>query len=117
MTCSGFPDARDTQKRFLAITTFLAALMLRSAAAEEARPLPGFFFCVAPYSPRCVEETKSGPNEACEGEIKAYVKLVFRYRDCLTIETERAVRESNDVIDAWKCRKNKSACPIERRKP
>ena len=111
MTSGKFPYALGRRVGIFAFATGVAALALRSAAAEDARPSPGFFFCAAPYVPRCIEKTaKPKASNVCEREMQVYIQSVFRYRECLAIEMERAVRESNEVIDAWKCRNTSSAC-------
>lgn len=103
---------------FSAVLLGLITFTLHSATAEEARPSPGFYFCATPNTPRCVENSeKAKPRGGCEEEVQNYIKFVFRYRECLALEMERAVRESNDLIDDWKCRKNTSACRAEKPRP
>jgi hypothetical protein len=76
--------------------------------AAEAQAAPGFTFCPAPEPPACVAAPKAAP--ACDAEVEAYVARVFRYRECLARETERAVAQSNDVIDGWRCRRFNERC-------
>ncbi|QGM47970.1 hypothetical protein H2LOC_006405 [Methylocystis heyeri] len=71
--------------------------------------MPGFDYCPPPHPPGCMETTggTKSPTE-CEEDVQIYIQTVFAYRECLALETERAVRESNDVIDRWKCKKTGS---------
>jgi len=50
------------------------------------------------------------PAEACGREVEAYIASVFHYRECLSRESERVIRESNDVIDSWRCRERGERC-------
>jgi hypothetical protein len=69
---------------------------------------PGFTLCVMPQPPACALAAKA--VAACDAEVEAYVGLVFRYRECLARETERAVAQSNDVIDGWRCKRLGERC-------
>jgi hypothetical protein len=71
---------------------------------------PGFDYCPPPHPPGCIVQTsaKGKASADCEEDLQIYIQTVFAYRECLALETERAVRESNDVIDHWKCKKNAS---------
>jgi hypothetical protein len=69
---------------------------------------PGFTFCAAPEPPACVAADKA--VAACDQEVESYITRVFRYRECLARETERAVAQSNDVIDDWRCRRMGERC-------
>jgi hypothetical protein len=77
-----------------------------SAALPQASP--GFTLCVTPRPPACALADKAVAS--CDAEIEAYVALVFRYRECLAHETERAVAQSNDVIDGWRCKRFGDRC-------
>lgn len=94
-------------------SAMLGAFSLAAAVAgwpSAARPqaAPGFTFCAAPEPPSCVAAAKAAP--ACDQEVEAYITRVFRYRECLARETERAVAQSNDVIDGWRCRRMGERC-------
>ncbi|HMK88212.1 MAG TPA: hypothetical protein VK446_01060 [Methylocystis sp.] len=66
----------------------------------------GFNFCAPPTSPACIEEARTADEkQACDEIMRAYVASVFEYRACLEAETTRAVLQSNDAIDRWRCRK------------
>lgn len=89
-----------------------AALAMIATVAPEARAgamTRGFTFCAVPSRPACVDRDGADPA-SCEIEVQAFVAMVFRYRECLAEETERAVRDANDVIEAWKCRTGKKDC-------
>lgn len=69
-------------------------------------------YCAPPYPPACVGATAREPQArtSCEQAADAYVTEVFKYRDCLTKEMERAVREANKVIQTLKCPKDARFC-------
>jgi glycine/D-amino acid oxidase-like deaminating enzyme len=91
-----------------AFTPRAAAQMLDPG---DVTPSPGFSLCVAPLPPPCVETTKKiKPGSVCDQNVKAYIGAMFQYRECHNQEVERAVRESNDVIDRWKCRQGLEGC-------
>lgn len=102
-----------TKGRRIAAAALFSLGACLCARAEPARPQPGFFFCAAPYSPACATRVgkSDADRKACDEAMRIYVQSVFAYRECLSREMERAVRESNDVIDIWKCRKGERACP------
>ena len=84
----------------------IAAAAPEADAGETTR---GFTYCAPPTRPGCVDRGKADPA-LCEIEVQAFVAMVFKYRECLAMETERAVRDANDVIEAWKCRTGKKDC-------
>ncbi len=75
--------------------------------------IPGFTYCAPPNQPSCVDGALKGKSDAaCEEEVRIYIQTVFAYRACLSFETQRAVRETNDLLDRWKCkRKSGGKCP------
>lgn len=89
-------------------TGALAAAVVVSTSAARPQAAPGFTFCAAPEPPACVAAARAAP--ACDAEVEAYITRVFRYRECLARETERAVSQSNDVIDGWRCRRFNERC-------
>lgn len=90
----------------------MRAAVLAALAAWPATALsqasPGFTLCVTPQPPDCALADKS--TEACDAGMEAYVALVFRYRECLARESERAVAQSNDAIDNWRCKRFGQRC-------
>lgn len=101
---------RRKSRLALALAFGLAsAVGLSPGAVRAAGPARGFAYCAPPTPPACVG--KDAANEAaCDAEVQAFVATVFRYRECLEAESERAVREANDVIETWKCRTGKRDC-------
>ncbi len=70
-----------------------------------------FNFCSAPTVPKCIDKAKSkAEKKRCEDDVKSYVGVVFQYRACLEAEIERAVLESNDALDRWRCRTSSPDC-------
>jgi hypothetical protein len=87
-------------------------------AGQESEPpgpkderIPGFTFCAPPNPAKCVDSVSKGKSDAaCEEEVRIYVQTVFAYRACLSFETQRAIRETNDLLDRWKCKKSGGKC-------
>lgn len=90
----------------------VAALLLGGAAlASEAESFSGFTYCSPPPRPACLERARSEAEmAACDDEMRIYTTMVFKYRECLERETERAVRDANEAIAAWRCRSDKTKC-------
>ncbi|MBG0811455.1 hypothetical protein IY145_19060 [Methylosinus sp. H3A] len=86
-----------------------AAAVLSFPAPAFPQAASGFNLCVQPGSPPCVF-MPGQPAEACGREVEAYIASVFHYRECLARESERVIRESNDVIDHWRCREKGERC-------
>lgn len=84
------------------------AAALLALAGADASAAGGFGFCAPPLKPACVDAPAA--TAGCDDEVQAFVKTVFLYRACLEKETERAVREANQAIESWKCRKSALAC-------
>jgi CRISPR/Cas system-associated exonuclease Cas4 (RecB family) len=92
-----------------AALAFAAALLTQPLlAAQDVR---GFSYCAPPSRPACVETSISAlAMAACDEDVQLYTRLVFGYRECLEREMERAVREANDAIESWRCRRDKTKC-------
>ncbi|MGJ0426269.1 hypothetical protein [Methylocystis sp.] len=75
--------------------------------AEENRP-SGFDYCAPPLRPGCIDAP--AVTDACETDVQAFIKTVFKYRACLERESGRAVRGANDALEAWKCRTGALKC-------
>jgi hypothetical protein len=92
----------------LALILPLLALSTQAGAQSEE---PAFGFCAPPYPPPCVKKATPGQlDETCDQKVQTYIKDVFAYRLCLAKETERAVRQSNEVIDRWRCLQRGGTC-------
>lgn len=88
-----------------------AAALLWHAPPLVAQAFRGFNYCAPPSPPACIETSAAAlAMAACDEEVQLFTKMVFRYRECLERETERAVREANDAIEAWRCRLDKTKC-------
>lgn len=90
------------------LQTGAALIALASSPGAATAAASGFNFCAPPLRPTCIEAPDAAP--LCEGEVQGFVKAVFKYRECLEKETERAVREANETLDAWKCRSSALRC-------
>lgn len=95
--------------RGAALATAVALFSSRPLlAAQDVR---GFDYCAPPARPACIETSVSAlAMAACDEEVQLFTRMVFRYRECLEREMERAVREANDAIEAWRCRRDKTKC-------
>lgn len=89
----------------------LAALAFSGVAPVAAGPFRGFTHCAPPLRPACVDKALTQADViACDGDMQLFTSMVFKYRECLEMETERAVRDANDAIEAWRCRSDKTNC-------
>ena len=116
------------------VTLLVLELVITSAAANE-QTLPllnemtpptstepsskGWNYCSPPVQPLCSTQVGTfatkPKREECQAEIERYVASVFRYRQCLTKEMERAVLEVNTVVERFRCRlKEKRLCDTGR---
>lgn len=96
---------------FFGASILVACFVSSLPHPARAQAVSGFNFCAPPHRPACVSENSSKiAANACDEEIKSYIATVFRYRECLETESERAVRESNEVIDQWRCRQSGERC-------
>ncbi|KAF2990493.1 hypothetical protein MJC1_02255 [Methylocystis sp. MJC1] len=101
--------SEERMRRSLATAAQIFPVFLALADPCAAGEAPsGFNFCAPPLRPPCIDAPVA--NDACDAEVQAFIKTVFRYRECLEKETQRAVREANDVLEAWKCRTGALTC-------
>jgi hypothetical protein len=88
-----------------------AAAFLTFVQPLAAQAIRGFTYCAPPSRPACIERSVAAlAMAACDEEVQLFTKMVFRYRECLERETERAVREANDAIETWRCRLDETKC-------
>ncbi len=88
-----------------------AAALLTHKRLPAAPDVRGFAYCAPPLRPACIETSVSAlAMAACDEEVQLFTRTVFRYRECLEREMERAVREANEAIEAWRCRRDKTKC-------
>lgn len=101
-------NRKDLSASAIAVALTLGLAATPSYAADDAR---GFTHCAPPFRPLCIDSAQAEDDViACEIEVQAFIATVFKYRECLERETERAVRDANDAIETWKCRSGKSQC-------
>ena len=94
----------------------LVAAAAVPARAQEPFVAPGLRYCAPPIRPNCVDETETykaaGKRDACQKDVERFVQSVFAYRQCLNIEMERAVRQTNETLQRFRCRaKGDRKCP------
>ena len=46
--------------------------------------------------------------------MQAYAAGIFRFRECIEAESEREVRQTNELLDEWRCKVSKKECRIDR---
>ena len=92
------------RRLFAAAAIFLAF----ERPCDAGGPPSGFDYCAPPLRPACIEATRS--TDDCEAEVQSFIKTVFLYRACLERESERAVREANSALEAWKCQTGALKC-------
>lgn len=103
--------AEPSSRRLRIVGAIGILVLLLAAAPTGSLAASGFDFCASPYQPECVFAQVNGATAgACEREVTAYIRAVFRYRECLETESQRVVRESNDLIDHWRCRQSGERC-------
>lgn len=95
-------------------TTCMGVLLLFTGNAAAA-PYSRFGYCPPPTPPACVATAARKPNAlvTCEQEVERYVATVFAYRACMAAETERAVRESNEIIRKMRCAREPANCTAD----
>lgn len=105
---------RDTERLPPLIARFCVAgatTALFSTLALAQAPPTGFNFCAAPTPPACIDAARtSEEKKSCDEFVRAYIAAVFDYRACLEKEMARAVLESNDALDRWRCRQPGGQC-------
>jgi hypothetical protein len=87
-----------------------------AAAPATSEASAGFDYCAPPYRPACVDDPRTYADgkaqKSCEDETSRYVSSVFKYRDCMYAQIERAIRGTNEAVSTMKCREAKQAqCP------
>ena len=86
--------------------------LLSCPAAPAAQDVRGFSYCAPPARPGCIETSRPAlAMAACDEDVQLFTRMVFGYRECLEREMERAVREANDAIEAWRCRSRRDEVP------
>ncbi|MGD9544185.1 MAG: hypothetical protein AB7F41_07320 [Methylocystis sp.] len=97
--------------RYFCSAGLAAAAVLALAPPLAAQGVRGFTHCAPPLRPACIETSAAAlAMAACDEEVQLFTRMVFRYRECLERETERAVRDANDAIEAWRCRLDETKC-------
>jgi len=97
--------------RVLSPVGFVLLLGLAAAPAHSEEYAQGFTHCAPPFRPPCIDTAETEEEiAACENAMQAYIATVFKYRACIDAESQRAVRDANDAIEAWKCQSGKLKC-------
>ena len=101
---------------FICFVFMIVACRVELARAEESFVVPGLSFCAPPIKPSCVEEAdtyKSASRKTeCQKNVERFVPTVFAYRQCLNLEMERAVRQTNETLQRFRCRaRGERKCP------
>ena len=93
----------------------LAIFALISSITLASSPSHAFLFCNEPREPSCVDGNGYFDDEdqfnSCKSEVENYISDVKTYTECLIEEHDKAVKQSNDVIEKFNCRAaGKSYC-------
>lgn len=79
-----------------------------AAFAQEPFVAPGLRYCAPPIKPACVDDPATYRSNSrqteCKKDVDRFVPTVFAYRQCLNQEMERAVRQTNDTLQQFRCR-------------
>lgn len=86
------------------------------ALAQQPFDAPGLRYCAPPIRPACVDDPdtyrEAESRAECQRAMDRYIPTVFAYRQCLSQEIERAVRQTNETIQRFRCRaKAEPRCP------
>ena len=89
-------------KLWLAMFALICSITLASS------PSHAFLFCSEPREPSCVDGNGYFDDEdqfnGCKSEVENYIGDVKTYTACLTDEHDKAVKQSNDIIEKFNCR-------------
>jgi hypothetical protein len=91
----------------LAFLQIFAFLQINAAAAQE--PMAGTLdFCPRPVKPACVEDdatyTLPAARKACDDEVTRYVTATFNFRNCMAVQLENVIRDTNRLSERFKCK-------------
>lgn len=75
----------------------------------------GGYICAPPYPPACAQTLTSASRKSdladCQARMDAFAAGMRDYRDCLGRKMGDALREANELIDAYRCRTRGEHCP------
>jgi hypothetical protein len=79
-------------------------------------PVPLLPYCAPPIVPSCVDAAVTYKSAraiaSCRTSVDSYVTTVFHYRECVARETDRAVLETNQTLQRFRCSmQRKQPCP------
>jgi hypothetical protein len=90
-----------------------------SSSAQET--MYGLSYCAPPTTPKCIDAKETYVNDAtialCKAELSRYARTTIAYRDCLLLESRRAILQANKTIDRFKfmgkstCHDHPGLCP------
>jgi hypothetical protein len=83
------------------------AVLAQQSLAQE--PMAGTLdFCPRPVKPACVEDdatyTLPAARKACDEEVTRYVTATFTFRNCMAVQLENVIRDTNRLSERFKCR-------------
>ena len=89
------------------------AFALAPARASDDGVTLGGFICVRPFAPACADIAGTYRTKekvaACQNEIEQFAVAAVAYRDCLERQIGSALRQTNDVIDRFRCLSERGA--------
>jgi hypothetical protein len=65
-------------------------------------------FCPRPVKPSCVDEdatyTQPAARKACDEDVKRYISATFNFRNCMAVQMENVIRDTNRLSERFRCR-------------
>jgi hypothetical protein len=92
---------------FLLHIGVVSVSLAQQSLAQE--PMAGTLdFCSRPVKPSCVEEdstyTKPAARKACDGDVTRYIAATFNFRNCMAVQMENVIRDTNRLSERFKCK-------------
>jgi len=88
-------------------TVSMQASLAQQSLVQE--PMAGTLdFCPRPVKPSCVEDdytyTLPAARKACDEEVARYVQATFNFRNCIAVQMENVIRDTNRVGERFRCK-------------
>jgi hypothetical protein len=96
------------------VCSVICLLIGLTTASLAQEPMYGLTYCAPPSVPKCIDMKKTFHDPStvalCELEVARYVPTAVAYRDCLLLESQRAIFQANNAIERFKCAANAACC-------
>jgi hypothetical protein len=106
---------------FHALALSLALMLaLGTAFADDGAITLGGFICPRPFVPSCADRPatyqKAEGVAACQRDLDRYALAASAYRDCLERQIAVALRQTNDILDRFRCLSRRDCPPVAKSK-